>query len=82
MNNNSWIAFALSFILPGAGLVYLGHHRIGLLNFMVAQVILLVMLLALTGDSFAMEHFHYLVLAVHAASAGFTRSYAKSTSTT
>ena len=77
--HSSWIAFTLSFVLPGAGFAYLGNWRNAVVNFVLAQCVLLSALLVFAGDEFLAEHFHYLVLIVHAASAGFAHGYSKST---
>lgn len=64
-----WLAFLLSFVLPGAGLCYADKWGWGVVNFVVVQIALL---MALNGpvDSPVYEYFHYLVLILSAGSAG------------
>jgi len=62
------IAAVLSFVIPGAGLWYLGDHRRATKNFLLA------VLLTALGVSSAYEHVHYLFLAIAAGSAGYAHA--------
>jgi hypothetical protein len=74
-NKKPWVAFALSFILPGAGLWYLQKWRAGWLNLVIVMVVLLVSLQLPLGQE-VFEYFHYLVLVLMAASAGVAHAAA------
>ncbi|MEZ6132463.1 MAG: hypothetical protein R3C59_27685 [Planctomycetaceae bacterium] len=65
------MAGILSFIIPGAGLWYLGDHRRATKN------LLLAVLLTTLGVSSAWEHVHYLFLAIAAGSAGYAHAVAR-----
>lgn len=72
-----WLAFVLSFVVPGAGLAYIGRWRHGLINFAIATTVLIATL-ALWGDQPAVrDHFHYLPLILAAASAGYAHARAQ-----
>lgn len=75
MARKRWIVALLSFILPGAGLVYLGKWSWGLLNLAVAVAILALGMLA-GGDLFV-AYIHYPALAVAAGSAGLAHAVAQ-----
>ena len=62
------VAFLLSFVVPGLGLIYLGKTTAGIVNLAVAIVIPLVMLLVWRQAAF--DFLHYALLAVAAGSAG------------
>ena len=64
--NKPWLAFLLSFILPGAGLVYLKKWKHGIANFVVVIAIPLFLVLAV-GEPTLVEHIHYVFLGLHAA---------------
>lgn len=69
---NSIIATALNFIVPGSGLWYYGKRSWGVVNFLIATVIVAV----LAGHPLAGERIHYVILAVAAGSAGAAHSAA------
>lgn len=69
-----WVAFVLSFLLPGSGLVYLGRVKAGVLNFVLVHLFL-VGLLSLQEPT-VLEHIHYVFLALAAASAGYAHAVA------
>jgi hypothetical protein len=69
-----WLAFLFSLIIPGAGLAYLGKWKSAALNFVLVQAVILVVLLKPVQQ--LSEHFHYIVLALHAASAGVAHAVA------
>lgn len=64
-------AATLSFLLPGAGLWYLGESGHAIINFLVAVVI----------SGFAListhEHLHYAFLAIAAGSSGYAHAAAR-----
>jgi hypothetical protein len=70
-----WTAFALSLLIPGAGLLYLGRRMSGLINFFLVQAIYLTAALGPLDDALQ-KHFHYIVLACQAASAGIAHATA------
>ncbi len=71
-----WLAFVLSFCVPGAGLAYIGRWRHGLLN-LVGVTAIIIATLTLWGDSSALtDHFHYIPLILAAASAGYAHAMA------
>lgn len=63
------IATALNFVIPGAGLWYLGLKKAGILNLLVAILIPTVI-----GMFWPGEHVLYVLLAVAAGSAGFAHA--------
>jgi hypothetical protein len=63
-------AVALNFLIPGAGLWYLGLHWMALANFLVALTFPLI------GLFWWSEHVHYLFLAIAAGSAGLAHAAA------
>jgi len=67
---SSKTAMLLNFVIPGAGLWYLGMTRGALLNLVVA------MLIPMCGFFWLSEHVHYLFLAVAAGSAGLAHAVA------
>ena len=48
---SKWLTLGLNFLLPGAGLAYLGYWRGGLVNLAVALVVILVATLALSPET-------------------------------
>ncbi len=63
------IATALSFIVPGLGLVYLGKKSAGALNIFLAFAVPVVIGLAWTN-----EYLHYVFLAIATGSAGYAHA--------
>ena len=70
------IAFVLSFILPGAGLLYLKRWRGGLINLLLVHFVLFALAFGL-NDSFVNEHLHYVFLILAAGSAGYAHAVAR-----
>lgn len=68
------IAAALNFVVPGAGLLYLGRRWPAAANFAVAVLIVVGLLLA--APQFFHESMHYVVLAIAAGSAGCAHAVA------
>ncbi|MBI1313969.1 hypothetical protein GC176_21960 [bacterium] len=66
----STIAAALNFAIPGSGLWYLGHRVVGVLNLLVATLIVVL----LAGVPSVEEEVHYVILAVAAGSAGLAHA--------
>jgi len=66
------LAAALSFVIPGAGLWYLGKRLWAVLNFILAVCVVTV----LYGVEPVSEHIHYVILAVAAGSAGLAHGVA------
>ena len=64
----STIAAVTSFVVPGAGLWYLGKRAAGVMNLLVATVI--IVLLA----GVVPEQIHYVILAIVAGSAGLAHA--------
>ena len=71
MMSRSTVAAVLSFVVPGAGLWYLGHRLKAEVNFLVAVVLTVVA----TMSSY--EHVHYVFLAIAAGSAGYAHAVAR-----
>ena len=71
---NVWLATALSVILPGAGLGYVGKWTAAALNF--AAAVALPLLALLFGSKEIGEHIHYLILAIAAGSGGWAHATA------
>lgn len=67
-------ATALNFVIPGAGLWYLGLTKAGILNLLVAVLVPTVI-----GMFWPGEHVLYILLAVAAGSAGFAHAAASRT---
>ncbi len=63
-------AAILSLLIPGAGLWYSGHGRMGIVNFLIALGLPAAGFL--TG--FMAEHVHYVFLAIAAGSAGLAHA--------
>lgn len=61
----STVAATLNFVIPGAGLWYLGRCAWGVVNLLVATATVV-----LAGFSPVGEHLHYVILAVAAGSTG------------
>ncbi|HUS38908.1 MAG: hypothetical protein WBF93_07210 [Pirellulales bacterium] len=61
---NAWVAAALSFILPGAGLTYLGKPGAAAINLLVAIVLTAAALLVAPQEVVDHVHYLYLVIAV------------------
>ena len=72
-----WLAFLLSFILPGAGLVYLRKWKQGIANFVVVHAILFFLFFGV-GEPTLVEHIHYVFLGLAAASGGYAHGVAMS----
>ncbi|HIE96519.1 MAG TPA: hypothetical protein EYG03_22000 [Planctomycetes bacterium] len=68
--SRSTIAAVLSFVIPGAGLWYLGNRGGAVLNLAAA------VLLTVLGTVSQREHVHYLFLAIAAGSAGYAHAAA------
>lgn len=64
------IATVMNFLVPGAGLLYLGRALIGLINFIIAAA------LTFLAAVYLSEYTHYALLIVAAGSAGFAHSVA------
>ena len=76
-NKKPWVAFVLSFFVPGAGLCYLGKWAWGFVNFAVfVGAIVMLPLMPLGREVF--DYFHYVVLILMAGSAGFAHAAATS----
>ena len=71
-----WIACFISFVLPGAGLAYLGNWRMAAINFLLVIGILTTAIVAFPDRETLSEYFHYLMLVLSAASGGFAHAYA------
>ena len=69
------IATLLNFVIPGAGLWYLGYRGWGMLNLLVATAIVLGTATLVPG--LFNEHMHYVIFAVAAGSAGLAHSMAR-----
>ena len=66
------LAFLYSFVLPGAGLVYLGKWRAGAVNLAIA-ILLPVLAVYAMPDGFV-DHIHYLLLVIAAGSGAFAHA--------
>lgn len=64
-------AATLSFLLPGAGLWYLGESAHAIINFAVAIVLAALALFS------SHEHLHYALLAIAAGSSGYAHAAAR-----
>ena len=62
--NKPWLAFVLSFVLPGAGLAYLGMWRSAAGNLAVAFVLPAIILVLMPEDVIDSIHYLYLTIAV------------------
>jgi len=71
------IAGTLNFIVPGAGLLYLGYFKAALINFLLVNAALLIFTFGF-GDPTLFEHVHYLFLGLAALSAGYAHGVAHS----
>lgn len=69
------VAAILSFIVPGAGLWYVGRHTWGALN-LVAAVVVPVVLAYAAGEWFS-QYINYILLGIAAASAGLAHAVAQ-----
>lgn len=69
------VAFVLSFIIPGAGLWYLGMPLRGLLN-LVAVIVLGIVLWLVLPLEVTENNFHYFVLCCGAGSGGLAHAVA------
>lgn len=74
------IAGALSFVVPGLGLAYLGRVRSAWANFLIATGVLSTVI-GLASDASIVEHIHYLILAIAALSSGYAHGVARTTKT-
>jgi len=70
------IAGALSFLVPGLGLAYLGMIRSAWTNFLMATGVI-VAVIGLASDPVVVEHIHYLILAIASLSAGYAHGVAR-----
>jgi hypothetical protein len=68
------IATSLNFLLPGAGLWYLGRPGLGAINFLAATG--LVAGVWVRSGGFVEDHLHWVALVAAAASAGLAHSLA------
>lgn len=68
------LAFTLSFLLPGAGLVYLGKPFWGMLNFLIVLVIGGLAYVLLDENAFAQTQ-RYLAFGCSGGSAGLARAF-------
>jgi hypothetical protein len=73
-SKSRWLAFLLSFVLPGAGLAYLGNWRLGAVNLVVA--ILFPLFVATTMSDVIVEHIHYVFLVIAVGSGAFAHAKA------
>jgi len=64
-----WVAFVLSFLVPGAGLFYLGYWKSGVVNLCVATV-LAMLVVERPGMMGVSDYEHYALLVIASASAG------------
>ena len=64
-----WVAFLLSFLIPGAGLFYLGYWKAALVN-LVLGTALATLVVEHPGLMGVSEHEHYALLVIASASAG------------
>ena len=71
------IAGILNFILPGLGLLYIGHKKGALINFVLVNVIL-VLVTFVFADPQIVEHVHWVFLGLAALSAGYAHGVAVS----
>jgi len=69
-----WKAFVLSFVLPGAGLAYLGQWGWAVINFFGATGVLMVVVFLQSETAF--DYLHYLILILAAGSGGLAHSCA------
>jgi len=69
-----WKAFVLSFVLPGAGLAYLGKWSWAVVNFCIATVVLMVVMFVQSETAF--DYLHYLILIIAAGSGGWAHACA------
>ena len=74
VSKNVWIATALSVILPGAGLAYLGKWLAAAINFAIAVALPLLSLAF--GSKELVEHIHYVYLGIAAGSGGWAHAAA------
>lgn len=72
---NAWVAAALSFILPGAGLAYLSKWGAAAINLLVAIILPAITLLAAPPE--VTEHIHYLYLVIAVGSGAWAHAMAK-----
>jgi hypothetical protein len=79
-NKKPWVAFVLSFFVPGAGLWYLDKWLAGWIN-LAAVTLVLMLLLVLPLGREVFDYFHYVVLMLMAGSGGVAHACAESRST-
>ena len=72
---NSWYAFVLSFVVPGAGLAYCHKWTWAAGNLALVTVAIAVVVFFFPG-SLVYDHIHYLIVALAAGSAGFAHAVA------
>lgn len=68
-------AGVLSLFLPGLGLLYLGHKKAALINFVLVNATL-ILLTFFWAEPQLIEHIHYLFLGLAALSAGYAHGVA------
>lgn len=68
-------AFFLNFILPGAGLAYIGKWKWGLINFAVVLVVGMLVALLQTGETFE-TYARYIGYGLAGGSGGLAKHYA------
>lgn len=66
------IAAFLSFVIPGAGLWYVGRRGMAIANLILATLVLAACWLA--GNGTLVDHVHYVALVIAAASAGLAHA--------
>ena len=72
--NRAHAAFVLSFVIPGAGLSFLGRWRYGILNLL--GVTAIGILIGYCFPNVFQQYIHYIVLAFATGSAGLAHSFA------
>ncbi len=63
-HKSSWLAFLLSFVLPGAGLAYLDNWWSAAMNLAVAILLPIITLTTMPDEILSHIHYLYLVIAV------------------
>jgi hypothetical protein len=72
---NPWYAFALSLIVPGAGLAYC-HKWTWAVGNLALVTLAIAAVVFFFPDSVVYNHIHYLIVALAAGSAGFAHAVA------
>ncbi|MCA9213021.1 MAG: hypothetical protein KDB27_08150 [Planctomycetales bacterium] len=70
------VAFILSFVLPGAGLLYLRRWRSGVVNFLLVHAVLFLLAFGV-NEPYINEHLHYVFLILAAGSGGYAHALAR-----